>query len=61
MSALVGCYRRSEWRRELLLEWWGAKRIIRLAHKHGMYQRAATARARMREIERLFFPGKVQS
>ena len=43
-----------EFRRELLLEWWGAKRIIRLAHKHGLYARAATARARMRGIERLF-------
>jgi hypothetical protein len=45
-----------EWRRELLLEWWGSKRIIRLAHKHGLYERAAKQRARMRQIEKLFFP-----
>jgi len=47
-------YMTVEWRRELLLEWWGAKRIIRLAHRHGLYEKAAKTRTRLRQIEGLF-------
>ena len=40
-----------ECRRELLIEWLGTRKIIRLAHKHGLYARAAKARTRQRQIE----------
>ena len=44
----------ADWRHDLLCEFWGCKRIIRLAHKHGLYAKAASTRARMNEIASLF-------
>jgi hypothetical protein len=60
-QSIASIYLTADIRRDLLLEWWGAKRIIRLCHVRGMYERAARVRARMHEIESLFAKVEGQS